>query len=285
MSKISENSSNMNDITIESEIKLNSIFTKITSIYNRNFKNNIFKRRQINPIKLKKKNNLSNFISDNLNLNLSKSTTNQSEENKTKLCLKENKKNQVNSLFNNSLLREKQKRFRLSSISLKNYHIYLDCDKPKKIYNIVDNNYKMFHAFLSRTKSNFNNKYNIIYSISNWKKKEKINQLFNSIKKYQNKYNFSNYLENQMSKRSISAKRIKLKNNLNYRINNNKLSKILLISQTNNYLENISHKNNLIKIKTNNFTSRNPPFQIKRNNTIFDSNNIFFKTVPLKNKI
>ena len=283
MSKIFEkseaNSSNMNDITIESEFKISSFYNKITSKYNNNNKKNIFNRRNSNPVTYRKIHILNNFNQDIMNYSKS---TNQSEENKTKtkLFLKENKENQANSLFNNSFLREKQKRFRLSSTSMKNYHIFLDCDKKNNTFNIVDNNNKMFNAFLSQTKSNFNNKYNIIYSVSDWRKKEEISKLFNSIKKYQNKYIFSNYLENKINKRCVSAKRINLNNNLTSKNNSN----ILFLNQSNNFLDNIYHKNNLIKVKTVDFVSGKQDNSKKRNVHIFDSNNMFFKTMPFKNK-
>ena len=283
------NSSNMNDITIESEFKLNNFYNKITSIYNKSNKNskknksNIFNRRQSNPNFYKNINILNNFSKDNINYSKS---TNQSEENKTKLFLKENKKNQANSLFNNTFLREKQKKFRLNSANMRSYHIYLNCDKPNNSFNIVDNSSKMYQAFLYQTKSNFNNKYNIIYSISDWRKKEQINKLFNSIKKYQNKNDFSNFLENKVNKRCLSAKRIQLKNNLNTRNNKgtNNFSKLLLLNQQYNFLDNIRHKNNLIKIKTMEYCSNQPDNLNKRNKLIFDSSNVFFKTMPLKKK-
>ena len=283
MSKIFEkseaNSSNMNDITIESEFKISSFYNKITSKYNNSNKKNIFNRRKSIPATYRKIHILNNYNQDIMNYSKS---TNQSEENKTKLFLKENKENQANSLFNNSFLREKQKRFRLSSTNMNNYHIYLDCDKKNNTFNIVDNNNKMLNAFLSQTKSNFNNKYNIIYSVSDWRKKEEISKLFNAIKKNQNKYNFSIYLENKINKRCSSAKRIKFDNNLTSKNNSN--SNILILNQSNNFLENIYHRNNLIKVKTVNYVSGKPDKSKKRNVHIFDSNNMFFKTMPFKNK-
>ena len=138
----------------------------------------------------------------------------------------------------------------------------------------------MFKSFLSKTKSNFNNKYNIIYSISDWKKKEQINKLFNSIKQYQKKNNFSNFLEIKANKRCLSAKKLKLRNNLSS--NNNIFINNILGNQTNSFLENIFHKNNSIKIKTLDFINNKPEDKTKRKDEIFHSNNIFFKTMPLK---
>ena len=272
------NSSNMDVITIESELKLNNYYSKITSIYNKkNNKNNYFNRRKSKPTSFQKINILQNFSHDNMNYSKS---TNQSEDNKTKFNLKENKENQVSSIFNNSYLREKQKKFRSNSISMRNYHIYLDCDKKNSTFEIVDNNSKMYKAFLDNTKSNFNNKYNIIYSISNWRKKAQINKLFNSIKKYQNKFDFYSYLENKANNRCLSAKRLNLKNNLASK--NNNLSKLLLENQSNDFLGNIFHKNNLIKIKTNYFINDKFIALKNKKDIIFYNNNILFKTMPLK---
>ena len=275
------NSSNMNDITIESEFKFNNYYyNKITSIYNK--KNNIFNKKKSNTNKYRKINFLNNFSKDNIN---NSKSTNQSEENKTKFFKKEKKAkiNKSNSLFNNTFLREKQKKFRLNLTGMRSYHIYLDCDKKNSsTYNIVDNNPKMFQAFLNKNKSNFNNKYNIIYSISNWRKKGQIHKLFNSIKKYQNKYDFSNYLENKLNKRCLSANKIKINNNIS-RINNNNFSKLLLLNQEYNFMENIRHKNNLIKIKTMNYVSVNFNKTNNKNKIIFDNSNVFFKTM-LKEK-
>ena len=288
MSKIFDksvtNSSNMNDMTIESEFNLNNFYSKITSIYNKkNNKQIYFNRRKSNPTKFQRLNVLNNFSHDNMNYSKS---TNQSEENKTKtkFNLKENKENQVNSIFNNSFIREKQKIFRFNSINMRNYHIYLNCDKKNNTFDIVDNNSKMYKAFLSKTKSNFNNKYNIIYSISNWRKKDQINKLFNSIKKYQNKFDFYNYLENKVNNRCFSAKRLELNNNLtnNMPSKNNNICKILIENQSKEFMRNIFHKNNLIKIKTVDFMSNKLDIGKIAKDKVFYSNNILFKTMPLK---
>ena len=286
MSKIFDksvtNSSNMNDMTIESEFNLNNFYCKISSIYNKkNNKINYFNRRKSNPIKFKKINVLKNFSHDNMNYSKS---TNQSEENKTKFNLKENKENQVSSIFNNSFIREKQKKFRFNSISMRNYHIYLNCDKKNSTFDIVDNNSKMYEAFLSKTKSNFNNKYNIIYSISNWRKKDQINKLFNSIKKYQNKFDFYSYLENKVNNRCFSAKRLQPKNNLTNILSskNNNIGKILIENQSKDFMRNIFHKNNLIKIKTVDFMTNKLDIGKITKDKVFYSNNILFKTMPLK---
>lgn len=272
-------SSNMLDIfqeTFDSEYKANSFYAKITSKYNKKHINNLFKRTWINPNSYIK-NNLGNLTNkDSINDNKSIKDT---LLNKDNMLLKENKENQVTSLFNNSLLRQKQQKFRLNSVVTRNYHIYLDCNKNVNAYNIISNNTKMFQSFISQNKSNFNNKYKMIYCISNFKQKEHIKKLFESIKKMQNKENFSNYL----SKRCYSAKRVKIKNSNNLSGSNN-WNRTLLLNHSNNFLGNIFHRNDLIKIKTMDFINDKSDILTNRNKPIFDSNNIFFKTMPLKNK-
>ena len=272
-------SSNMLDIfqeTFDSEYKANSFYVKISSKYNKKHINNLFNRSQFNPNNFIK-NNLSNLTNkDSTNDNKSIKDTNVSKDN---MLLKENKENQVTSLFNNSLLRQKQQKFRVNSVVTRNYHLYLDCSKNVNVYNIINNNTKMFQSFISQNKSNFNNKYKMIYCISNIKQKEHIKKLFESIKKKQNKENFSNYL----SRRCYSAKRVKINNSNNLSDTNN-WNRALLLNHSNNFLGNLFHRNDLIKIKTMDFINDKSDILTNRNKPIFYSNNIFFKTMPLKNK-
>ena len=237
---------NLNDIiqdSFESSSITNS-YNKITPKYNK--ENNLFRRKQSALKYLRKYKNYSKEILCN-----SKSTS-QSEENKTKFFFKENKENQV-SLFTNSLIREKEKKYRLNSCKSKKYDLYLKCNIQNKAYHkIVNSKKELFNSLLSQTNSNFNNKYNILYAVPNFNQKLKIKKLFDSIKKYQNKFNFSDYLEKGINNRCLSSKIIKENNRLNLsKINNgNDLSQILLHNKQSDYLKNIFHKNNLIKIKT-----------------------------------
>ena len=222
------------------------------------------------------------------NLNNSKST-NQSEESKTKFFLKENKENQI-TLFNNSFIREKQRTFRINSVNLKNYNLNLNYNnendnKIKYGYKIVNNDIKLFKAFLAQTRSNFNNKYKIIYSISDLKKKIKMKRIFDSIKNYQNKSCFTKYLEEKLNKRCLSSKSIIKKddnfNSVNLSVSD-RWNKILLHQKTNNFFENFKHNNNLIKVKTLDYMKNKIYNLKKKENNIFSNNNTFFKTMPMK---
>ena len=57
----------------------------------------------------------------------------------------------------------------------------------------------------------------------------------------------------------------------------------LINNFTNDYLKDILHKNNLIKIKTmNEIKSKPKPYQLRKSATdIFYRNNTFFKTMPM----
>ena len=61
---------------------------------------------------------------------------------------------------------------------------------------------------------------------------------------------------------------------------NNSFNKKLFLNQSNDFMDNIAHKNNLIKIKTidfiNNKSINKEPF--------FYKNNALFKTMPFKKK-
>ena len=50
-----------------------------------------------------------------------------------------------------------------------------------KLNYVVNNNSSLIKSFLNQTKSNFNNKYKVIYSISDWRQKSKVKTLLNTI--------------------------------------------------------------------------------------------------------
>ena len=254
---------------------------------------------KINPKYINKKGNIYNRANSTLaihkkinnryrdNLNNSRST-NQSEESKTKFFMKESKENQV-TLFNNSFIREKQRTFRISSVNIKKYNLYLNYNNNnneiKDGYKIINNDINLYKAFLAQTRSNFNNKYKVIYSISDLKQKGKIKIIFDNIKKYQNKSYFTKYLEKKLNKRCLSSKSI-IKKDDNLNPNNlsasGRWNKILLNKKTNNFLENFKHNNNLIKVKTLDYMKSKIYNLKKKDNNIFYNNNTFFKTMPIK---
>jgi len=198
------------------------------------------------------------------------------------------KQSKINLLFNNLLIREKQKTFKnnsLNSLKINDYKMLIKKEIPIKTPPyIVNNNSSLFQIMLNQTKSNFNNKYQVIYSISDWRQKDKIKSLFESIKNNQHKNSFSDYLRAKLFKNSsiMRLKRIK------YDINKEKeetdsLNKISLYNNIcNDFLKNIFHKNNLIKLKTMSEVN-NKLFTLKKNKTaIFFENNLLFKTMPMR---
>jgi hypothetical protein len=238
---------NLDDL-IQDSIESSSLISnyyKINSKYI-NKKGNIYNRSN-SALAIHKK--INNRYRDNLNNSRS---TNQSEESKTKFFMKENKENQV-TLFNNSFIREKQRTFRIKSVNLKNYNLNFNYNNENnKImygYKFVNNDKKLFKSLFSQTRSNFNNKYKIIYSVSDLNQKGKIKNIIDTIKKYQNKSYFTKYLEKKLNRRCLSSKSI-IKKDDNFNLNNlsipSRWNKLLLPKKANNFWENFKHNNNLI---------------------------------------
>ena len=127
------------------------------------------------------------------------------------------KQSRINLLFNNLLIREKQKTYRNNySFKINDCKMLIKNDNfPKTPPYIVNNNSSLFKLFLDQTKSNFNNKYHVIYSISDWRQKDKIKNLFNTIKTNQHKNNFSEYLKTRLIKRSSILRLKRIKDDIN----------------------------------------------------------------------
>ena len=224
------------------------------------------------------------------NANSQANSTDRIEENKSNIIQKPKnlklKQNKIHILFNNLLIREKQKTFRGHSFQIKNYKMFIKRDELVKTPSIVNNNSSLFKTFLNQTKSNFNNKYKVVYSISDWRKKNEVNTLFDSIKTYQHKNNFSDYLRKKLDKRTTT---LRLKKRRDYikkeKEETENINKILLYNNIfNDYLKNIFHKNNLIKLKTMNEVSKKLN-KLKKNKTdIFYDNNLLFKTMPISGR-
>lgn len=206
------------------------------------------------------------------------------EDNKNSNLFKDQKKNHLNMLFKNLLIREKQKAFKKNIVEVKDYNMYIKKEEPSKTQFIVSNNSSLFKSFLSQTRSNFNNKYKVVYSVSDWRQKTKVKSLLNSIKKYQHKYNFSDFLKIKLLKKCSSNLVLEtLQNKNNKNIKNATFDKIgLNNNSTNDYFKDIFHKNNLIKIKTLNEIKYNLKQNVlrKTNTDIFYRNNTLFKTMP-----
>ena len=198
------------------------------------------------------------------------------------------KQSRINILFNNSLIREKQKTYRNnSSFKINDYKMLIKNDNyPKTPPYIVNNNSSLFKLFLNQTKSNFNNKYQVIYSISDWRQKDKVKNLLNTIKINQHKNNFSDYLKTRLIKRSSLLRLKRIKDDINKeKEETDSINKISLYNSiSNDYLKNIIHKNNLIKLKTMNVMKNNLiKLKFKKNKSdIFYDNNLLFETMPMR---
>ena len=217
-------------------------------------------------------------------------STDRIEENKSNIIQKPKnlklKQNKIHILFNNLLIRENQKTFRGHSFQIKNYKMFIKRDELVKTPSIVNNNSSLFKTFLNQTKSNFNNKYKVVYSISDWRKKNEVNTLFDSIKTYQHKNNFSDYLRKKLAKRTKTLRLKKMRDYIKKeKEETENINKILLYNNIfNDYLKNIFHKNNLIKLKTMNEVSKKMN-KLKKNKTdIFYDNNLLFKTMLISGK-
>ena len=217
-------------------------------------------------------------------------STDRIEENKSNIIQKPKnlklKQNKIHILFNNLLIRENQKTFRGHSFQIKNYKMFIKRDELVKTPSIVNNNSSLFKTFLNQTKSNFNNKYKVVYSISDWRKKNEVNTLFDSIKTYQHKNNFSDYLRKKLTKRTTTLRLKKMRDYIKKeKEETENINKILLYNNIfNDYLKNIFHKNNLIKLKTMNEVSKKLN-KLKKNKTdIFYDNNLLFKTMPISGR-
>ena len=217
-------------------------------------------------------------------------STDRIEENKSNIIQKPKnlklKQNKIHILFNNLLIRENQKTFRGHSFQIKNYKMFIKRDELVKTPSIVNNNSSLFKTFLNQTKSNFNNKYKVVYSISDWRKKNEVNTLFDSIKTYQHKNNFSDYLRKKLTKRTTTLRLKKMRDYIKKeKEETENINKILLYNNIfNDYLKNIFHKNNLIKLKTMNEV-RKKLNKLKKNKTdIFYDNNLLFKTMPISGR-
>ena len=207
---------------------------------------------------------------------------------------KENKQNQVNLIFNNSVLNNyynKQK-------SKMNTHFI----KLKKIYNphndyyrIVKSEKNIISELVSQTNNNFNNNYKIIYSNHDSKKRNYILRCFNNIRE-----NKSKNIDNKNSIKSIALKELYKKNNNRFY---NKVAKVdsnkhIKFPDTFN-MKDFIYKTDKMKIKTMKMVdemSKNSSISIssKSKERILKSalygnklhkkeNNVFFKTIP-KNK-
>lgn len=208
------------------------------------------------------------------------SHANCTEEDKTNISCKNIKKNKVNLIFNNLLIREKHKTLRRNTVLVSNYNMYMKKEEANKYKYVVNNNSSLFRTFMNQTRSNFNNKYKVIYSISDWRQGRKVQDLFNSIKSYQHRSNFPNNLKGRLLRRCSTSKLRfrKPKDNLD---EFGSMHKIDFYNSSNDYMKNIFHRNNLIKIKTIKEIKTNKATIKRSSSDIFYKNNTLFRTMPI----
>ena len=279
MSCISEktNSSNMDEMTkdAESECKFLNYYKSIINESNKTITS--FKRKNAKFNSFIKRSSIIKSNSFTQKVNKISNSIDKIKKDKSIPVYENPKKYRINLLFNNLLIREKQNTFRKNCVQVNSYNMFIKRHENDKLNYVVNNNSSLIKSFLNQTKSNFNNKYKVIYSISDWRQKSKVKTLLNTIKSYQYKNNFSDYLANKLHKKPFQTKITKKKNI----IKKVETSKIALYNISKDYFQNIFHKNNLIKVKTMN-DIKYKPNQLRKNNTdIFDKNNTFFRTMPI----
>ena len=161
MSYVSEktNSSNITN-EADSEFKFSNYYKTIFNKNNKMTNTFIRKASRLNSFKSstmillnKKGNGITNY--DNRSTQL--------EDSKNIIGSKYLKKNKLNMLFKNLLIREKQKNFRKFTVQVNNYDIYMKKEEQKKTHSVVNNNSSLFKTFFNQTRSNFNNKYKVVY--------------------------------------------------------------------------------------------------------------------------
>lgn len=285
MSCISEktNSSNMDEMTkdAESECKFLNYYKSIINESNKTITS--FKRKNTKFNSFIKRSSIIKSNSFTQKVNKISNSIDKIKKDKSIPVYENPKKYRINLLFNNLLIREKQNTFRKNCVQVNSYNMFIKRNENDKLNYVVNNNSSLIKSFLNQTKSNFNNKYKVIYSISSWREKNKIKSLLKTIKSYQNKNNFYDYLKLNILKRcSLSKKALeKMKNKISD--DNDSKNKIELYNNSSNdYLNEIIHRNHLIKIRTIYNIKINSNKLRKSNSEIFDKNNTFFQTMPIK---
>ena len=199
---------------------------------------------------------------------------------------KENKQNQVNLIFNNSIINNccNNQISKLNTYFLKLNKVY---NPHHNYYKIVKNEENIIRELLSQTNNNFNNIYKIIYSNPDSKKRNDIIKSFKSIRENRNKN-----IDRKNQIRIIATKELyKNKNNNKVNISTNTNDKIFMNKKIKFppafNMKAFVYQTNKMKIKTMKMID-----EISKNNnnnytTIYfcnkynlKYNNDFFKTIP-----
>ena len=273
------NSSNMTGEQ-DYDSKFKNYYNSIVEKHNKT--TNTSSRKLIGLKWIKSQNNIKSDRSEKQSA-LQTNRTDKYEIPKNSFIFKKVKKHTIHRLFNNLLIREKQETNRNIPIKVNDYVMNIKKEENDKSQIIVKDKSSLFKTFFNQTKSNFNNKYKVIYSISSWREKNKIKSLLKTIKSYQNKSNFYDYLKLNILKRCSLSKKALEKMKSKISDDNDSKNKIELYNNSSNdYLNEIIHRNHLIKIRTiYNIKIKSNELR-KSNSEIFDKNNTFFQTMPIK---
>ena len=205
--------------------------------------------------------------------------------------IKENKQNQVNLIFNNSVLNNC---YNIKNTCVNTYNLKLTkfYNPHHNYYKIIRNEKKIINELISQTKNNFYNNYKIIYSNPDIKKRNYILKCFNSIRKNKNKN-----IDSKNSIEIIAIGELSIKNNkLKSKKNGcNKISaNTHIIFPPSFDLKSFIHKGEKMKLKTMKMTDnimQNNLGKFKNENqrtiksALYKSNrNYFFKTLPKNNR-
>ena len=183
MSCISEktNSSNMDEMTkdAESECKFLNYYKSIINESNKTITS--FKRKNAKFNSFIKRSSIIKSNSFTQKVNKISNSIDKIKKDKSIPVYENPKKYRINLLFNNLLIREKQNTFRKNYVQVNSYNMFIKRHENDKLNYVVNNNSSLIKSFLNQTKSNFNNKYKVIYSISDWRQKSKVKTLLNTI--------------------------------------------------------------------------------------------------------
>ena len=203
---------------------------------------------------------------------------------------KENKQNQVNLIFNNSVLNNCYNN-QMSKVNTQFLKLKKAYNPHHNYYKIVKDEKTIINELLSQTNNNFNNMYKIIYSNPDSKKREDILKIFNNIRRNKNKN-----IDRKSQIKVIAMKEFNKDNKMNitdYKNKKNVLNKALKFPTAFNMKTFVSQKNK-IKIKTmkmideiskNNNCNNNCTTLYFENKYIHKDRNNFFKTIPKNKKL
>ena len=259
------------------------------TLYNHNFKPVVLKLNKNNEINktLERKNSFNQIsnqiiVAKNLKYKQFKKPQNLNPHTFDNYWLNKAKKASI--IFNNSLLNEKYHKIKenqLNYTKVRNQYLRLNnVFNPHKNYSeVVTDRKHIIKAFLSQTKTNFNNNYYLIYSDPDRHKRNYISKCFDEIKKNNRKNMDKDHSIKALAEREIYNKSIRKIFNSKKRFN--KKNNLCIEIPSSFDVTNLFPKTNKLKIQTLNIADNilkeyADPFKInKKKNRIAQS--AFFK--------